>query len=85
MPVIDVSDEQAKLLVDVIDMHVQGIVASKDLTEVDPTVDSAEQLLDLMSGYDDDALLLQDVREQLLKRRGNEFLGRVKRILKGRE
>ena len=65
MVTIRLSDEAASLLTDVIDLHVAGIADSKNLTELDPTVATAEQLLDLMSGYDDDMLELVHVRRQL--------------------
>ena len=67
MPLIGwVSREDADLLTDVIDMHVEGIVASRELTTDDPTVQSAEELLDLMSGYDDHMRILQRMRRRLM-------------------
>lgn len=60
-----VNKDQAGLLKDVIDMHVEGVVASKELTTLDPTVESAEQLLDLASGYDDDLRELAIIRRRL--------------------
>jgi hypothetical protein len=65
VPTIHLTEPVAKLLVDVIDMHVQGIAESKELTCDDPTVDTADQLLDLMAGYDMDMMALKDIRQQL--------------------
>jgi DNA-binding FrmR family transcriptional regulator len=55
----------ASVLRDVIDMHLEGVVAAKQATMDDPTVASAEELLDLMSGYDDDMKILLDFRKRL--------------------
>lgn len=60
-----VSKEEAELLGDVIDLHVAQMVDAKDMTIDDPTVETADQLLDLVSGYDEDARMLKRVRDQL--------------------
>lgn len=65
MPHLELSPEQAELLVDVIDIWVAGTQAAKELTTDDPTIDSAEQLLDLMSGYDEQLSELNSIRKQL--------------------
>lgn len=66
MPLIGwVSTKDAALLCDVIDLHVEGVAASRELTVEDPTVRSAEELLDLMSGYDDDMEALARIRKKL--------------------
>lgn len=59
------SIREAQLLLDVIDIHVHGVLAAKDLTTTDPTIESSEDLLDLMSGYDDDLLVLNTIRHKL--------------------
>ncbi len=63
---LQLNSEETKLLVDVIDIHIQGIREAKPLTTDDPTVESAEQLLDLMSGYDDDLKVLERIKAKLL-------------------
>ena len=65
MPNMFVTPHQAELLVDCIDTWVAGVAAAKDLTTEDPTIDSAEQLLDIMSGYDEQLVELKQVRDQL--------------------
>lgn len=59
------SASERRLLIDVIDIHVQGVEQAKILTTEDPTIDSAEQLLDLMAGYDDDLASLSKIRKLL--------------------
>lgn len=79
-PVPDSSDcsptfftaREAQLLLDVIDIHVHGVLAAKDLTTTDPTIESSEDLLDLMSGYDDDLLVLNTIRHKLNMKGGGE-------------
>lgn len=66
MPLIGwVSTKDALLLRDVIDLHLEGVAESRELTVDDPTVRSAEELLDLMSGYDDDTDALIKIRKKL--------------------
>lgn len=62
---VAVDDEQARVLRDVIDMHLEGVVEAKKATIADPTVASAEELLDLMAGYDDDMKTLLRFRRRL--------------------
>lgn len=65
MPKLTVKPKAAQLLIDVIDIHVLGVLEAKQLTTDDPTIDSAEQLLDIMSGYDEDLKELSRIRKQL--------------------
>lgn len=58
-------EKEAELLVAVIDMHVIGIKDAKECTTDDPTIESPEQLLDYMSGYDGDLVTLTAIREKL--------------------
>lgn len=69
---VDITPDEAKVITDVIDIWVLGIAEAKELTTEDPTIDSAEQLLDLMSGYDDDLTLLHSVRQKLNARTQEE-------------
>lgn len=62
---VQLTDKEKVLLKDVIDCYIEGIDAAKDLTTTDGTVGSAEQLLDLMSGYDEDRATLVRIKEQL--------------------
>lgn len=59
------TQKERRLLLDVIDLHVEGIRDAKRQTTLDPTVGTADQLLDLMSGYDDDLATLTTIREKL--------------------
>lgn len=62
---IEVTLAEAKLVTDVIDFWIAGVEESKELTTEDRTIDSAEQLCDLMSGYDDDLQTLTSIRRKL--------------------
>ena len=62
---ISFTETERRLLIDVIDIHVAGVEQSKVLTTDDPTIESAEQLLDLMAGYDDDLNTLNEIRKRL--------------------
>lgn len=60
-----IDDKTAALLIDIIDMHVEGIADARQATMDDPTLSSAEQLLDLMAGYDEDMDLIRSFRRRL--------------------
>jgi hypothetical protein len=62
---ITVTKEEASLLTDIIDIWCEGLPVAKELTTTDPTIASAEQLLDLMAGYDDQVATLNDIRKRL--------------------
>lgn len=57
--------QERNLLADVIDLHVEGILLAKVETTEDPTVDTAERLLDLMASYDEDYRTLDKVKGKL--------------------
>lgn len=57
--------QERSLLADVIDLHTEGILVAKSETTLDPTIDTADRLLDLMSGYDDDCRVLKKVKGKL--------------------
>jgi hypothetical protein len=59
------TQEELKLFDDIMDMHIEGVLQSKRLTTEDTTVRSAEELLDLMSGYDDDMNMIASIREKV--------------------
>lgn len=63
-PILLTSGE-VRLLTDIIDMNVEGINDAKEVTTVDPTVQTADELTDLMSGYEDDLVTLHNVREKV--------------------
>lgn len=65
-PILLSSDESV-LLTDMIDNWQEGIEEAKKLTTVDPTVQTADELTDLMSGYDDDMTVLRHLREKVTK------------------
>jgi hypothetical protein len=65
MPLLILSRRRASLLRDVIDIHVEGVLESKNLTVDDPTITDVDQLLSLMAGYDDDLLDLKRIRRRL--------------------
>jgi hypothetical protein len=56
---------ERRLLADVVDMHVEGVAVAKDATTVDPTIETADRLLDLMSGYDEDLQVLTRIRQRI--------------------
>lgn len=56
---------EVNLLRDIIDMHVEGIVTAKVVTTTDPTVQTADELTDLMSGYEDDLVTCQNIRRKV--------------------
>jgi hypothetical protein len=58
------TDAQRALLIEMIDQWVEQAADAKDMTIEDPTVQTADDLLDLMASYDNDVALLKDVREQ---------------------
>lgn len=62
---LTLSEEDAQLLTDVIDIWVAGMADAKDSTTEDPNITSVEELLELMSGYDDDAARFNLIRKQL--------------------
>ena len=62
---IEIDEQLAQLLGDVIDMHVEGVLAAKNETTEDPTIVTVEELLELMSGYDNDLGLLMAFRKKL--------------------
>jgi hypothetical protein len=53
---------QIELLFSIIDNWVEGITAAKEATTTDPTIETADRLLDLMSGYDDDLEQIKQIR-----------------------
>lgn len=61
----DFNTTECQIMVDIIDIWVLGVADAKDLTTEDPTIDSPEELLDLMSGYDDDLATLSSIRTTL--------------------
>lgn len=58
---------ESVLLQDIIDMNIEGIHAAKEVTTVDPTVQTADELNDLMSGYEDDLVTCSNIREKVTK------------------
>jgi hypothetical protein len=62
---LEVTNEEALLLRDIIDLWCEGLPMAKELTTTDPTIESAEQLLDLMAGYDSQIATLNSVRKRL--------------------
>ena len=60
-----VSERAAQLLIDVIDIHIDGIQGAKAATTQDPTVQTADELLDLMAEYDQDIHDLERIKERL--------------------
>lgn len=55
----------ARLLSDVIDIHVEGLEEAKKETTDDPTVRTADELCDLMADYDRDIRDLQKLKRSL--------------------
>ena len=64
---IVLSDAETLLLTDMLDNWQEGIEEAKKLTTVDPTVQTADELTDLMSGYEDDLVILQHLRRKVTK------------------
>lgn len=60
------SNAESVLLKDIFDNWQEGIEEAKNLTTVDPTVQTADELTDLMSGYEDDLVTLQHLREKVI-------------------
>lgn len=60
--------EETKFLMQVLEIHEEGIEASKDPTIEDPTIESIDELLELMDGYNQDLVTLQRVRNKLQRR-----------------
>lgn len=48
-----------------IDSWQEGTEVAKGITTVDPTVQTADELNDLMSGYDDDLVTCQSIRKRV--------------------
>lgn len=56
---------EVELLERVLDMNVEGLEDAKRETTVDPTVQTADDLNDLMSGYDEDLRTCSQVRRKV--------------------
>lgn len=59
------TDEERSLLRSVIENWREGLHYAKDMTTVDPTIRTADELVDLMSGYEDDLVTLQSVEGKM--------------------
>jgi hypothetical protein len=57
--------EESDLLLDILDNWEEGIKHAKQETTVDPTVASADELVDLSTSYDDQTGLVQTIREKV--------------------
>jgi len=62
---IALDDAECTILIDILDNWLDGIQVARKETEVDRTVDSAEQLLDLMEGYTTDFLMVTSLKERI--------------------
>lgn len=67
MGTITGSREEAQLLIAIIDNWCDGLPAAEDATIEDPTIASAENLLDLVGGYREQYELLQKFRGRLMQ------------------
>lgn len=63
-PVFLTADEVALISV-AIDSWEEGTKIAKGFTTVDPTVQTADELTDLMSGYEDDLVACQNIRRKV--------------------
>jgi hypothetical protein len=57
--------EEIDFLLEVLEIHEAGLQESREPTMTDPTINSAEQLLTLMAGYETDLQVLEGVRRKL--------------------
>jgi hypothetical protein len=62
---VQFTQEEARLLGDVIDLHLQGIDEARDPTIDDPSIKVTDDLLELMAQYDSDEGMLIRIREKL--------------------
>jgi hypothetical protein len=62
---VQLTQEEARLLGDVIDIHLEGIENSRDPTIDDPSIKVTDDLLELMAQYDSDEGMLIRIREKL--------------------
>jgi len=56
---------EVRILTDVINLHMTGLLDAKGMTIDDPSILSAEELLDYMSGYDEEIMVLSDILTRL--------------------
>lgn len=56
---------EVQILSDVINLHMVGLLDAKGMTIDDPSILTAEELLDYMSGYDDEIFVLSDILSRL--------------------
>jgi hypothetical protein len=61
----DLEGNEREVLREVIDCELEGIQDARTMTTEDPTIETPEKLLDLMSGLDDKAKTLVGIREKL--------------------
>lgn len=62
---VDLDKNERRIMTDILDLWVLGIPEAKELTTEDPTIETAEELLELAAGYDDDLALLASIRSKL--------------------
>lgn len=62
---ITFTHQELEFLLEVLEIHEAGLEGSKEPTMLDPTINSADQLVQLMAGYDVDLQTLEAVRRKL--------------------
>lgn len=58
-------ENEKQILIDVINLHMTGLLDAKGMTIDDPSILSADELLDYMSGYDEEIMVLSDILTRL--------------------
>jgi hypothetical protein len=61
------SSEEARRLIDVIDNWTEGLPSAEEATVQDRTIDSPEQLLELVAEYNEQAAMLANIRRRVVK------------------
>lgn len=62
---VDLSDNEATFVMDLLEWWEGGFKEAKELTTKDITIDGFDQLLDLMSGYDDQERMVASLKDKL--------------------
>jgi hypothetical protein len=63
--VLVLSEEDTRILKDVINLHIMGQAEAKAASTVDPTLDTPETLLELMADVDHECSILRRIQEKL--------------------
>jgi hypothetical protein len=61
------TDDEKDLVIDVIELHEEGLMSAKDETTVDQSIPSVESLVDLTGGIEDELDSLERIRGKLSK------------------